>query len=100
MSSVCYQFTVEGTDDSADWNEVLEAMETMMMSPEEKFDIISVTAAVLHLGNIEFGESGVEVAVPADRDGKVSSFLCLNCLIIILITWSTTCNNSIYILMI
>ena len=50
-------------------------METMNMSPEEKFDIIAVTAAVLHLGNIEFVERGVEVAETADKDGEKTLFL-------------------------
>ena len=44
------------------------------MSPEEKFDIIAVTAAVLHLGNIEFVERGVEVAETADKDGEKTLF--------------------------
>ena len=46
---------MEGTDDKADWEEVLEAMKIMKMSENEQFDIISITAAVLHIGNISFG---------------------------------------------
>ena len=34
----------------------LKAMETMGVSPEEQGELISVTAGVLHLGNIIFSE--------------------------------------------
>ena len=46
---------MEGTDDKADWQEVLEAMKIMKMSEDEQFDIMGITAAVLHIGNISFG---------------------------------------------
>jgi len=63
---------VEGTDDRQDWAEVLEAMGAMGMSSEEQFGVISTTAAVLHLGNINFREAGVEKAVPAEADCMVT----------------------------
>ena len=66
-----FQPHVDGTDDRADWNEVLEAMEAMMLSDDDKYDIIATTAAVLHLGNIEFEESGVEVSTIVDSQGVV-----------------------------
>ena len=37
-------------------------MEAMKLSPEDKYEIVCTTAAVLHLGNIEFVEQGTEVA--------------------------------------
>jgi len=60
--------TVEGTNDTSDWAEVLEAMEAVNMSQDEQYNLIKTTAAVLHLGNISFMEQGVEVAVPTDSD--------------------------------
>ena len=50
---------------------MLEAMEAMMLSDDDKYDIIATTAAVLHLGNIEFEESGVEVSSIVDSQGIV-----------------------------
>ena len=37
-------------------------MEAMKLSAEDKYEIVCTTAAVLHLGNIEFVEQGTEVA--------------------------------------
>ena len=67
-----FQPHVEGTDDRQDWAEVLEAMGAMGMSSEEQFGVISTTAAVLHLGNINFREAGVEKAVPEEADCMVT----------------------------
>jgi len=59
---------VDGTDDRQDWVEVLEAMAAMGMNGDDQFNVISTTAAVLHLGNITFREAGVEKAVPEEAD--------------------------------
>ena len=52
-------------------------MAAMDMSGEEQFDVISTTAAVLHLGNITFTEAGVEKAVPEEADCRMTP--CVNC---------------------
>lgn len=59
---------VDGTDDRQDWVEVMEAMAAMGMTGDDQFNVISTTAAVLHLGNITFREAGVEKAVPEEAD--------------------------------
>ena len=59
---------MDGTDDRQDWVEVMEAMAAMGMTGDDQFNVISTTAAVLHLGNITFREAGVEKAVPEEAD--------------------------------
>ena len=75
-----FQPHVDGTDDAADWAEVLEAMEAMKLSPEDKYEIVCTTAAVLHLGNIEFVEQGTEVAALESQECEwtVTRSLCVN----------------------
>ena len=65
---VSFQPTVEGTDDRTDWEEVLEAMDAVSLNEDEKYELICTTAAVLHLGNIEFTEASTEVAEPESRE--------------------------------
>ena len=45
-------------------------MEAMEMTDDDKYNIIATAAAVLHLGNIEFEESGVEVSSIVDNQSK------------------------------
>lgn len=49
---------VEGTNDACDFQETLKAMTVMGISDTEKNSILKLVAAVLHLGNITFVESG------------------------------------------
>ena len=59
---------MDGTDDRSDWEEVLEAMDAVNLSQEDKYEVICTSAAVLHLGNIEFVEAATEVAQPDSRE--------------------------------
>ncbi|GLH11924.1 Unconventional myosin IC [Gryllus bimaculatus] len=49
---------VDGTNDAHDFQETLKAMSVMGISNEEQNSILKLVAAVLHLGNISFVESG------------------------------------------
>lgn len=53
---------VAGTDDKADFDEMLEAMVTMGMDEEERGDIFSLVFGILHLGNIIFSEGSNDEA--------------------------------------
>ena len=50
-------FQIDGTDDHADYEELIEAMETMNFSETEKFEIFALVFSILHLGNVTFVES-------------------------------------------
>ena len=69
------QPTVDGTDDKADWEEVLEAMDAVSLTEDEKYELICVTAAVLHLGNIEFTEASTEVAKPENNECEYANLV-------------------------
>ena len=56
-------FQVDGTDDGSDYLELISAMTTMGMGPEEQSEVLQVVSAVLHLGNVLFREEGSEKAV-------------------------------------
>ena len=43
-------------------------MDAVSLTEDEKYELICTTAAVLHLGNIEFSEAGTEVAQPHSRE--------------------------------
>ena len=51
----CYK--IEGTDDRADYEEMIEALDTMGFNEDEKFDLFSLVFAILHLGNVTFCET-------------------------------------------
>ena len=53
---------VDGIDEKSELLATLKAMETMGIMPEEQSEIVSLTAGVLHLGNIIFSED--------DRDNE------------------------------
>jgi len=56
--SDCYE--VQGVDDLAEWKDVRKAMNTLSFSPEEQRYILRLVSAVLHFGNLEFGEDNQE----------------------------------------
>ena len=43
-------------------------MDAVSLTEDEKYELICTTAAVLHLGNIEFTEASTEVAQPYSRE--------------------------------
>jgi myosin-1 len=59
-----YVYTVQGNclnvadiDDQKDFNHTLESMDTIGFSKQEQHDIIRLLAAILWLGNLQFGEN-------------------------------------------
>lgn len=44
--------------DAEDWQRVQGAMSTMGFSDTEKHDVLSMLAAILHLGNLTFTQNG------------------------------------------
>ena len=50
----CYK--IDGTDDKADCDELVEAMETIGFNEEQKFDLFALVFGILHLGNVLFTE--------------------------------------------
>ena len=63
-------FTVDGINDTKEWKDTLQAMQTMEMTQEEQDAVIKLVAASLHLGNIQFVEEGAysKVADPSFLD--------------------------------
>ena len=57
------QTQVEGTDDAADYAEMMSAMTTMNLSGDDQSEILQLVSGILHLGNINFREEGAEKAV-------------------------------------
>lgn len=49
-------YKVDGTNDAHEFQETLRAMSVMGMAEETQMDILSVVAAILHMGNISFVE--------------------------------------------
>ena len=50
--------TAEGISDANDFRETVEAMGKCGISPEEIEQVLSVTAGILHLGNVQFTAAG------------------------------------------
>ena len=50
--------TVEGIDDEGEFEEVLDAMNSLGFAMDQKDAVLSVVAAVLHLGNLQFEPEG------------------------------------------
>lgn len=59
-------FTVDGMDDRQEFQDVMHAMDTMGFIPAEKSEIFRILAAILWLGNIQFGESNDQAYVAND----------------------------------
>ncbi|XP_065188525.1 unconventional myosin-If-like [Sycon ciliatum] len=58
-------YTVDGICDIDDYNEMRSAMNTIGLTADEQYYVISIVAAILHLGNVSFVENG-NYAAPAD----------------------------------
>eukprot|EP00054_Salpingoeca_dolichothecata_P025400 m.177618 g.177618 ORF g.177618 m.177618 type:complete len:1031 (-) comp25343_c1_seq7:140-3232(-) len=50
--------TVAGIDDIQEFQDTMHAMDVMGISPEDQWEVLKIVAGVLHLGNIDFEESG------------------------------------------
>ncbi|XP_031555305.1 unconventional myosin-Ie-like isoform X2 [Actinia tenebrosa] len=60
-------YTVDGTNDSQEYEETRKAMDVIGISDENQADCLAIVAGVLHIGNICFTEDG-NYAVPADDE--------------------------------
>jgi myosin-1 len=60
-------FTVDEVDDAADFKEVVNAMNTIGITPQDQESIFRIVAGVLHLGNVQFGEDDRGNAYITDR---------------------------------
>ena len=68
----CYK--IEGNDDKAEFQEVLQAMETIGLDEEERSHIFSLIFGILHLGNVMFDETNNDEAYVKMDDCKKSFF--------------------------
>lgn len=60
-------FTVDGVNDAEDYAAVRNAMNVINFSEQEQWDVMQLVAAILHLGNIPFGEDAKGNAGIADE---------------------------------
>ena len=51
--------TVPNKSDKEEWQEVIDAFNTMQFSQEQQNDIFKIVASVLHLGNVAVIPKGV-----------------------------------------
>ena len=51
-------YTIDGVDDASDFREVDEAMDGLNFTTQEKHNIFSIVAWILHVGNLRFEPSG------------------------------------------
>ncbi|KAI1891615.1 hypothetical protein AGOR_G00145610 [Albula goreensis] len=51
-------YKVDGTNDSKDFQETMEAMHIIGISPDHQTQVLQIVAGILHLGNISFIEAG------------------------------------------
>lgn len=84
--SGCY--TVEGTNDVEEWNDVLKAMQVMGFSEEEKTEIFRLVASILWLGNITFADTEKEEAYIMNEDT-------LDLFAYLIQSDSNTCRNAL-----
>ena len=62
------EYDADEADDCAEYLETLESMRSVNMSDEEIDAVLAVVAAILHLGNIQFGEDDREVGHVTDNN--------------------------------
>ena len=75
--------SIEGINDTDDYNEVRTAMESLCMGTSDQDDVCKVTGAILHLGNVSFTEAETSGDVAAkikelSAVHKVCSLLCID----------------------
>ena len=70
-----YHFQVDGTDDSSDFEETVQAMNTMNMTPDEQSEVFQLVSGILHIGNILFREEAGDKAVIDSDERKKRKFL-------------------------
>ncbi|KAJ2848496.1 class II myosin [Coemansia brasiliensis] len=55
--------TIQGVDDSVDFEALVSAMDTTGFKPEEQLDLFRIIAAILHMGNMQFQATRNDEAV-------------------------------------
>ena len=68
----------DGIDDQREWKDMMEAFDALHFSPEEKKQILSIVAGILHLGNVVFqkaGKNGESSAVSNKSELQIASKL-------------------------
>ena len=60
-----------GRDEKKEWAEMLEAMAHLGIGPAEQKQIFDVTAAVLHLGRVQFASDKSQAAEFGDNEAKI-----------------------------
>ena len=60
-------FSVDGIDDSKDFQEVINAMTTCRLNEDDQLNIFKIIAGILHLGNIVFIEQNNYAQTEHDR---------------------------------
>ena len=68
-----YSLKVEGTNDASDFQEMLEAMDTMKINDNEQAEIFKIVCGILHLGNISFAEGNNDQAFISVLDGTYTT---------------------------
>jgi myosin heavy subunit len=69
-------YTVDGMDDSKEFEHSIQAFNILNITEEERFSIFQVLSAILHLGNLPFAENAKEVAgLEDDREISIAAEL-------------------------
>ncbi|KAM3728678.1 Unconventional myosin-Ie [Dirofilaria immitis] len=71
--SGCY--TVDGTDDAKEFKQILHAMDVIGIDAKEQMEILQLTAAIMHIGNITFAESNNFAAIADERFLEFPAYL-------------------------
>lgn len=61
---------VDGTDDTSDFHEMVEAMKTMKIDDNDRSEIFAIVCAILHLGNVVFSEGNNDQAFVQTKECK------------------------------
>ena len=78
-------FDVDGINDERDWDELIEAMGVIEMDADHVHSTLSLVAAVLHLGNLQYeidansSEEDKVIISNEDQLGVVAKFLQVDC---------------------
>ncbi|PVD20173.1 hypothetical protein C0Q70_20668 [Pomacea canaliculata] len=68
-------FLVDGTDDNAEFQDTLRAMQVIGISQATQMSVLSLVAGIMHLGNVSFEEQGNYAMVANDEFLAFPAFL-------------------------
>lgn len=66
-------YDADGQDDPKDYREMRHAMTVCGISPEDQHNLLSITAGILHLGNITFTENNNNAQI--QNNASASTFV-------------------------